>query len=65
MKICAYIGQSVTISCTTTSGTKYVKNEALTFTVGNNDFGIYYCNSSNVCGSVTSTIELENADCKC
>ena len=72
-KICAYIGQSVTISCVT-NGTDYTiqgpqeimsLNQPLTFTIGNNDFGIYYCNSSNVCGSVTSTIELENAACKC
>ena len=73
MKICALAGQSVTISCTTTSGTNYViagpnnrmiQNQPLTFTIGNNDFGIYNCSSSNVCGSNTSTIELENADCK-
>ena len=70
--IYAYIGQSVTISCVT-NGTNYtvegpqrkIQNQPLMFTVGNNDYGTYYCNSSNVCGSVTSSIELESAACKC
>ena len=72
-KICAYIGQSVTISCVT-NGTDYTiqgpqgimsLNQPLTFTVGSSDYGTYYCNSSNVCGQRIDSIELEECKFTC
>ena len=71
-KIYAYIGQNVTIFCVT-NGTDYTiqgpqgimnLNQPLTFTVGNSNYGTYYCNSSNVCGQRIDSIELEEGTCK-
>ena len=67
--MCVYMGQSVTISCIT-NGTDYTiqgpqgmsLNQPLIFTVGNNDYGTYYCYSSNVCGQ---RIELEECKFAC
>ena len=72
-KICAYIGQNVTIFCVT-NGIDYTiqgpqgimsLNQPLTFTVGNNNYGTYYCNSSNVCGQRIDSIKLEECKFTC
>ena len=71
-RICANVGMSVTISCAVGPGDTYTitgpgqsaTNQPLTFTVADNSFGDFTCNSTNSCGSVTDTIRLERADCE-
>ena len=71
-RICANVGMSVTIKCavgpsdtyTITGPGQSATNQPLTFTVADNSFGDFTCNSTNPCGSVTDIICLQKADCK-
>ena len=68
-KICAIEDEeTVTIYCAT-DGTDYIiegpqrkiRNQPLTFTVENSDYGTYYCNSSNICGHETESFIVERS----